>query len=242
MDRLAKCIDNNHALYQAVFERPGKEYTRNDSIWYSPEKPPPLYSNIVTRSPEWRLDEIFQGIDKRFEAEGWDEWTIKDSFGVLDLRPYGFTKLFDAQWIYLDRSTFKSIPEYSKLKWKTVQTTKELEEWLLAWDSDASLGKQIFTPQMLDDAAIKFIAGYENDKLTTGCLLNASDDVHGISNFFAPAPQISYWYRMIKFVIEQTGTDLVGYARDAGDWTTLGFEPQGPLTVWIKRHSSLFPG
>lgn len=229
------CFENNHALYQAVFLPKGISFEQNDSIWYSLEKPPPLYSNIVTRSPEWQPDEIFREIDQRFESEGWDEWTIKDSFGVLNLEPYGFTKLFDAQWIYLDQNNIKPTLKDTDLKWKIVPTTDELDRWLLAWDDDESIGKQIFSSQMLDDPDLKFMAGFEDTNLISGCLLNRSDDVIGISNFFAPASRTRYWSQMIEFILTQTATDLAGYSRNPEEWTQLGFETIGPLTVWIKR-------
>jgi hypothetical protein len=231
MTPLEKCINNNHALYQAVFGRLGVSFQRNDSIWYALEQTPPLYSNIVTRSPEWRPDEIFHEINARFESEGWDEWSIKDSFGVLDLEPYGFTKLFDAKWMYLEPSKFEPAEEKTGLRYEAVDTVEVFENWLLAWDADKILGKGIFDYELMWD--ISFIAGYGGEEIVSGCIVNPSDGVRGISNIFAPDNSVKYWSGIIDF-LDLFNNDLVGYERDFERLRELGFESPGDLSVWVK--------
>ena len=98
-DKLQKAICNNNELYEAILSSQDIKSHKTDSIWYSLENTPPFYSNLVTVSKEWKPDDVFRNIDFNYEKENWEEWSIKDSFAVLDLTEFGFTKLFDAQWM-----------------------------------------------------------------------------------------------------------------------------------------------
>lgn len=239
-DKLRKAIQNNNDLYEAIFEPQDFESYRNDSIWYCLEKTPPLYSNLVTISEEWKPDEIFKRIDENYKAENWDEWSIKDSFGTLDLSEYGFKKLFDAQWIYLKAVNFKPLKNSKNLNYKIVKSEKDLSDWRIAWDSDEQLGKKIFHPKLLDNREVYFVAGFEGQKIVSGCFINETGDILGISNFFAPDGSIEYWSDLIGFVFDSIKlADIVGYEREnlARELQLLGFEVIGDLTVWIKKQS-----
>jgi hypothetical protein len=229
---LQKCISNNNALYEAVFRPLGIGFIKTDSLWYTLKQTPPLYSNLVTLSPDWRPDRLFHDINFGFISTGWDRWSLKDSFGVLDLTGHRFYKLFDAKWIYLDISKFMPVGG-SDLKYEIVKTAEDLDKWRLAWDADEQLGKSIFSDAMLDDPEVWFIAGYNGDSIVSGCLVNASDDVLGISNFFGPEEG---WSDIISFIRENIReADIVGYEKDIGKLLGLGFESPGNLSVWVKR-------
>lgn len=237
-DKLAKAIRNNNDLYEAVFSPQELQSHRNNSSWYCPEKTPPLYSNLVTVCENWKPDDIFRAIDANFKKENWDEWSIKDSFGCLDLREYGFEKLFDAKWIYLEAERFTPIKMDGKLIYKIVESADVLANWRIAWDSDEKLGKQIFDAELLDNPKVFFIAGYDNEKIVSGCFVNKTADVSGISNFFAPDENINYWSEMIEFIFDSIKvTDIVGYERKnlTEKLQTLGFKTIGDLTVWLKK-------
>ena len=105
-----KAIDNNHGIYEAVFQSWGLGWNKNASIWYSTGKTPPLNSNLVTRTPGWKPDETFAKMDALCEAEGWEGWSIKDSFRVLNLEEYGFPVLFDSRWLYWEAAGFLPLP------------------------------------------------------------------------------------------------------------------------------------
>ena len=93
--------------------------------------------------------------------------------------------------------------------------------------------KSIFSDAMLDDPDIWFIAGYEGDSIVSGCLVNASDDVLGISNFFGPEDN---WSDIISFIRDDIrSADIVGYEREFEKFSGLGFESPGNLSVWVKR-------
>lgn len=234
---MAKAILNNNDLYEAVFSTHNVKTHQNDSIWYCLEKTPPLYSNIVTVSEDWQPNEIFRTIEANLKIE---KWSIKDSFNRLDLREYGFEKLFDASWIYLEAASFKPLKADSELICKIVESGEELSNWRIAWDADEKLGKQIFNAKILDDPNVFFIAGFDGKKIVSGCLINKTADVLGVSNFFAPDKSLKYWSEIIDFAfVSIEAADIVGYERKdlANELQSLGFETIGDLTVWLKTIS-----
>lgn len=236
--KVEKAILNNNDLYEAIFNPQLIKSNRNNSIWYCLEKTPPLYSNLVTVSENWRPDEIFKKISTNFKKEKWDEWSIKDSFGTLDLSEYGFKKLFDAQWLYLETAEFTPVKTDKKLKYEIVKSEDILANWRISWDQDEQLGKQIFHPELLNNPKVCFIAGYDGEKIVNGCFINKTEDVLGISNFFAPDKNIEFWSDMINFVFDSIAfADIVGYQQKdiVKNLQQLSFEATGDLTVWLNK-------
>lgn len=237
-EKLVKAIINNNDLYEAVFKAQNLNWRRNDSICYCLEKTPPFYSNLVTVSDDWRPDEIFRRIDAKFAAENWDEWGIKDSFAVLDLTEFGFKKLFDAEWIYLKAENFKPLEIAGELKYKVIENDRELSNWKIIWDADEKIGNEIFYPQMLENPDVFFVAGFEEEKQVSGCLVNKTADVLGVSNFFAPSEKPHYWSETVAYIFDKMGAaDIVGYERSeiVEELKKIGFEAEGDLTVWLKE-------
>jgi hypothetical protein len=238
-EKLQKAILNNNDLYEAVFSAQNINFNRRRSVWYSLEKTPPLYSNLVTVSEDWKPDEIFGLIDANFKRENWESWSIKDSFAALDLNNFGFKKLFDANWFYLEAARFTPTGNSLNIVYKIVNSKELLADWRTAWDADEQLGKKIFLPAMLNDPKIHFLAGYNGEKIVTGCLINKTADVFGISNFFAPDSNTEYWSEIIKFIHKRIKfTGIVGYERKdlIKKLQPLGFEATGDLTVWLREN------
>ncbi|HEV2708132.1 MAG TPA: hypothetical protein VGV59_19605 [Pyrinomonadaceae bacterium] len=239
--RLQKAIRNNNGLYEALFNSRQIKFSRTDSIWYSTEQTPPLYSNLVTLSSEWKPDAVFRAIDLHYEKEKWDEWSLKDSFGVLDLRAEGFAKLFDAQWVYLDAASFIPGSAEHDLSFAILTREDALAAWSRAWDDDERLGEELFDAKLLNNQKVHFVAGYSKAELVCGCLVNQTDDVLGISNLFAPGADVGYWSGLIDFIRGAIARlDIVGYERHetAERLRRLGFEPIGKLTVWLKKRET----
>jgi hypothetical protein len=238
-EKLRKAITNNNDLYRAIFEQYQIKSEKNGFVWYCLEETPPLYSNLVTISENWQPDEIFRQIDFNFEKENWSEWSIKDSFAVLDLTEFGFSKLFDANWIYLESDSFVPIIQTEKLHYEIIEDEQTLSKWKLAWDTDEKLGDKIFNPKLLSKNDVFFIAGFEKGNLVNGCLVNKTEDVFGISNFFAPNENINYWSQIISFIFDSKGQlDIVGYERNdlSKQLNNIGFEEIGNLKVWLKSN------
>jgi hypothetical protein len=233
--RCQKAIENNLGLYEAVFAAHGLRWLRSPLAWTSTEKAPTYYSNLVTCSSEWQPDGEFRAIDETFAHDGWPHWSIKDSFANLDLRAFGFARLFDAQWIYLEAANFLPAQGTSGIRYELVGTADALSTWRTAWDPDPQLGKEIFRDNLLGE--MHFVIGYRGAAAVAGCAINKTDDVLGISNCFCPDTDILHWSEMVGFVQASFGkTDMVGYERRdlVARLRGLGFENVGNLCVWLK--------
>lgn len=231
-------IRNNNDLYREICESQDTISVLSPTIWYSLEKTPPLYSNLVTVSEKWTPDDIFAEIDRKYEEKKWEEWSVKDGFGALDLTEYGFVRLFEAQWIYLEKLKFTPKGADKNLNYRIIENERDLAKWRIAWDSDVKLGEQIFSPKLLTNPRVFFVAGDDGRRIVSGCLVNQTDNVLGISNFFSPEDDIGYWSVIIRFIFDSiTHTDIVGYEQKevVEKLRLLGFEPAGDLTVWLKK-------
>lgn len=236
-NQLYAAISNNCGLYEAIFSANNLNYFKSDASWYTLEKVPPLYSNLITLSSEWKPDDIFSQINKNHEKNNWGGWSIKDSFGILDLKSLGFRKLFDSAWIFLDRNNFKPVFDNHNLRYEMIKDVNEFLEWRTAWNPDKSISGKIFSQNLLKNPLISFIAGYDNDRIVGGCLVNKTGAL-GISNFFSPDGNIEYWSNMIRYIFDKfEENNIVGYERaDALDTLSqLGYEKVGNLAVWLKN-------
>jgi hypothetical protein len=62
-------------------------------VWWARRRTPEFYPDAVTLVPDARAEDVLAPIDASPGA------SVKDSFAALDLAPYGFEVLFEAQWI-----------------------------------------------------------------------------------------------------------------------------------------------
>lgn len=240
---LQQAVTNNNDFYDEVFGAHGLEFSRTDNAWYTLQRALPLNSNIATRSADWQIDWVFRAIAERARQEAWASWSIKDSFAVLQLEQLGFQRLFDAKWIYLKAGEFKPLGSRARqLRYVVLTTPTLLAAWRAAWNNHEqgeNLAETLYIDALLAYPRIKFIAGYDGPSMVSGCILNQSDEVLGISNFFPPNASSKCWADMVQFIqteIKETG--LVGYEQDdeiLDGLTKLGFRAVGDLTVWINE-------
>lgn len=237
-DRLQAAIDNNVGFYRTVLAAHGIDFHVEDGLAYTFERPPTYYSNAVTRSRSWTPDEVFAGLERRAEEEGWEDWSIKDSHAALDLSGRGFERLFSAEWLHLDPAAFRPTGK-GRLRVEVIRTEQALSEWLKGWDADPELGARIFRPSLLRDPDFHFVAGYAGAEIMAGCVINKTGAVVGISNCFSRGSAVSSWTDIVEAVIRELGAmPLVGYARGetANSLKGVGFLSVGDLQVW--RHTT----
>lgn len=235
---LDKAINNSLHWYKSIFNSNSIDFKLSETCFYSEMKVPPLFSCLATRDKDWQPDAIFKNIDKRFIDEEWPEWTIKDSYNCLELEPYGFSKLFDAQWLHLEKKVFKPISELSAYGFKTVRTDEDLEQWIVDWGEGKDIGQQIFNPSLLDNPSIELILFQGPSGNTQVASLNKSDGTVGITNFFPETNASEMWNALVSYIfVKYYDVDIVGY--ESGDAiktaTDLGFVSVGDLSVWMKR-------
>lgn len=201
-------------------------------VWRSPRRTPPFYPDAVTISPEATESDAVSGIDRTAGA------SVKDSFAALDLTPCGFSRLFDARWLWRDGDARapRATPATARVAWETVTTPGGLAAWESAWAGGAP-PTGFFAPSLLDSGQVRFLAGYDGDALVAGVLLHLAKRVVGVSNLFVrELPSTDVWLWCLPSVSEAAaGRPLVGYLPEkaAGAALRSGFEVLGPLTVWV---------
>lgn len=197
--------------------------------WTAPVRTPRYYPDAVTLVP---------GVDPATLAARIDTTTpgasVKDSFADLDLSETGFHVLFEAQWIHRPASA----PAMSSvLDWDVAGDSDTLRAWALAWD-EGDGNASLFRPELLDDAATFVLAGRSRSgRVVAGAVASRSDQVVGISNVFASdgSPDAA-WPGVLEAVHRLFPTlPVVGY--EHGDHLAAavhhGFEPVGPLRIWV---------
>ena len=160
-------------------------------------------------------------------VEGGAGCSVKDSFAVLDLEPWGFHVLFDATWIR--RSVAEAVPP-ATLDWREAQTPAELEQWSHGHDLN------VFDPALLDVDDLRFF--YTRRGTDAGFALNRAGGVVGVSNILVGrADPVVVWSDLIALAVESyPGLDLAGYelGNDLETAMAVGFVETGPLRVWMR--------
>jgi hypothetical protein len=230
--KLEAAIANNAGLYAAVFHASGKSWRSSSTMDYCTEKAPPLYSNIITRAPDWCPECVFHALDDRARRESWTGWSIKDSYDKLQLTQHGFEALFQADWLYLDASA-RPISS-GEIEFARVTSIEALAAWSIAWDPDVTIGAQIFLPALLTNPDFHIFAGLRDGVIECGFIANRTGAVVGLSNYFG---RTSHWPDVVAYCRSVFATDFAGYERDPAAielLRTVGFEIVGKLTVWFK--------
>ena len=222
------CASNNVAWYEAIFRSHGLTGETTDGVWISRDAPPPYYSNAVTLAPSGheaqiaRLRELDDVLGTR--------WTVKDSFAALDLSPFGFRSLFEAEWIWHDIFDAPA-RDAGGITWRPVTTGDQLEPWEAAWRANGSPAQSpVFVPDLLKNPAIALFGGYRGDAVVAGCAANRSAGAVGFSNFFVGDGEeaLAIAGAIAEVARFGAGLPIVGYlageglARSDESWLSLG--------------------
>ncbi|MBB3113108.1 hypothetical protein FHS18_005211 [Paenibacillus phyllosphaerae] len=216
---------NNIIWCGIVCETHGLTPISSERIWGLLSKAPELYPDIITSSRQVTSDEVNNFIGNR------EVISIKDSFANLNMVPYGFEVLFDAEWICHD-PVAGGDPVHTE--WAVVSTEEDFAKWTYA-----SGLQEVLKPTLLERKDVKiFLHEYNGER--SGFIANLSANAIGISNVFSNsnikiwsdiAPMISRYFPGIKMVGYESGDGLT--AALSSGWTTIG-----PLRVWIRSKDS----
>jgi hypothetical protein len=220
---------NNAEWCEAMCRSHGLAGSFSPQAWTAAVRTPLFYPDAVTLAPAADAAELVDMIDTAAPGA-----SIKDSFADCYLTGYGFGVLFDAQWIW--RPAGPPVAE-SGLDWEAVREPASLHDWALAWDGGDG-NADLFGPVLLEDAATYVLAGRSADgRLAAGAVASLSEQVVGVSNVFAvDGDADAAWPGLLAALHEQfPAVPVVGY--EHGDDLTAavrhGFEPIGPLRVWM---------
>lgn len=197
--------------------------------WAAPARTPLYYPDAVTLVPGADPTALVARIDTAAPGA-----SVKDSFADLDLTGAGFRVLFEAQWIHRPAGAPGAA---SELGWEVAGDPGTLRAWALAWDDgDGNAG--LFRPELLDDPDTFVLAGRSADgRVVAGAVASRSDHVVGVSNVFAlEGGAEAAWPGVLDAVHRLfPGLPVVGYehGEDLAVAVRHGFEPVGPLRVWL---------
>ncbi|HET6859540.1 MAG TPA: hypothetical protein VFH94_20935 [Streptomyces sp.] len=227
---LAQTAARNNAEWCAAMSRSHDVASEfRASAWAAPTRTPLYYPDAVTLAPGADAAALAARIDTTTPGA-----SVKDSFADLDLTEAGFRVLFEAQWIHRPASAPALA---SDLSWDVAGDPDALRAWALAWDGgdgDADL----FRPELLDDPATFVLAGKSpGGQVTAGAVASRGDQVVGISNVFAQDGGPDAAWPVVLDAVHRLFPTLpaVGYEH-GGDLAAAvrhGFEPVGPLRIWL---------
>jgi hypothetical protein len=210
-----------------------------ETFWVQRDQAPPYYPNLVTLSPLASLEPQQAALAELLTGKLDYSVSVKDSFAVLDLAPFGFQRLFQAQWIMRQALPVTSHPEIADLQWRRITSAGELLRWEEAWSQTTLSSHQLFLPALLHDVDVSFLVAYNDNIIVAGAIANQTMDVVGLSNVFTPAHDAAwFWDGLLALMADcYPGMPVVGYEQDESLSLALhaGFTLLGPLWVWLKE-------
>ncbi|MFE2376943.1 hypothetical protein [Streptomyces sp. NPDC059398] len=222
---------NNAEWCDALCRTHGVRGVFSPAAWTCAERTPPYYPDAVTLAPGADAAALLAAVDTA--APG---CTVKDSFADLDLTGHGFDVLFDAEWIHRP-ATLPAPPAPEGVRWERVRTAEGLEEWERAWDGGV---RGLFLPALLADRHTAVLAARRGGQWVAGAVVSASATATGVSNLFTVgeySPDAAWDGCLAAIAARRPGLPVAGYESGDDLNTALrhGFEPAGPLRVWLRE-------
>lgn len=210
----------------------------HETFWVNRHQTPIYYPNLVTISPTASLNPDQESLAAILIERKDFAGAVKDSFAVLDLSPFGFQQLFEAQWIFRPAQAALSRQGTADHQWKRIVAEDDLLRWEEAWSQSSPSSSRLFLPALLDNADVCIMAAYKEDQIVAGGIANKTEGVVGLSNAFTPEQDAEqYWHGLLDaLAAHYPALPIVGYEHDESLATALcvGFSTIGSLRVWIK--------
>ncbi|WP_244177564.1 hypothetical protein [Streptomyces atriruber] len=220
-------VRNNADWCDAVCRSHGVPSAVDGGVWASPRRTPPLYPDAVTLSPDATSEDVVARIDLASPGA-----SVKDSFGALDLSAAGFEVLFEAQWIHRPATEAGRAPG----GWRPVEGGERLTDWEAAWSGDGT-SEGLFRAALLVDGAV-FLADTADGAIGAGSVAYPGASVVGVSNLFTVDDDLDAAWRSCLEATNRLwpGVPVVGYEHGEALAAAVrqGFEPVGPLRVWLR--------
>ncbi|MFJ4981652.1 hypothetical protein ACIP6X_41185 [Streptomyces coeruleorubidus] len=205
-----------------------------DEAWAAAERAPLYHPDAVTLEPGADPDALVARID--MDSPG---ASVKDSFADLDLTGAGFRVLFEAQWIHRPAGAAAPAgpPEPADLAWDVAGDPQTLRAWAQAWDGGAG-NADLFRDGLLADPETFVITGRSGDgRVVAGAVAGRSEHVVGVSNVFGRDGGPDAAWPVVLHALDRLFPTLPVVGYESGDdletAVRYGFEPVGPLRVWL---------
>ncbi|MFE1292420.1 hypothetical protein [Streptomyces sp. NPDC058751] len=227
---MVRAAARNNAEWCAAMSRShgvGGGFT--EQAWVSSARTPPYYPEAVTLVPGADPAALPALIDTTAPGA-----SVKDSFADLDLTGAGFRVLFEAQWIHRPAHEPAGAPA---LAWNVADTPDSLRDWALARD-DGNGDADLFRPELLGDPAVLVLAGRSaGGRVAAGAVASLGGRAVGVSNVFVRDGDPGTAWPDVLHTVHSLfpALPVVGYEQgdDLAAALRHGFEPVGPLRVWI---------
>jgi len=223
--RLALAVRDNARWCHRIAVSHGIAARFDDDAWVSPRRTPPGYPDAVTLAPDLDGGALVARIDAGSGS------SVKDTFATLDLAAAGFEVLFEATWLW--RPAGPSA-DSDAVNWHRVAGAEALELWAAAHG-----GGSTFRPALLDDPTVSILVRPDNlGRPGAGAVASVEAGAVGISNVFAAEGAVRDAFAGATATMARRFPDrpIVGYLASPLVEAALaaGFEPIGPLRVWLR--------
>jgi len=233
-DRASRAAARNNADWcDSLCRTHGIPGRFDPDAWVDPHRTPHYYPDAVTLDPAAAAGSVLARIDTSSAG-----CSIKDSFAALDLDPFGFHVVREAEWVYREpRSARATGPR--DVRWTAVEAAGELVAWETAWDGGGAPAG-LFRPALLRDQSVTILGGYVDGSIAAGAVANRTGrELVGLSNVFAEDGDLDRaWSGSIDYLdTELPGLAIVGYASGADLAVALrrGFQSVGALRIWLQE-------
>ncbi|GER91824.1 hypothetical protein KDW_59860 [Dictyobacter vulcani] len=235
---LQLAVFNNAVWCDTVCQSHAAPGEFQETYWLHPRQTPTYYPNLVTLAPADRLDLQQPALATFLKEKQPHTISVKDSFADLDLAPFGFQQLFEAQWIFRPATTGAAHVQKAGIQWKKIESEAELLAWESAWAHTDLEQNDTFRRALLANTDICIVAAYKEDQIMAGAIGNRTTGVIGLSNIFTPEQDTQmYWAGILDLLTSYyPAMPIVGYEQNESLEQALqaGFTTLGPLRVWLK--------
>jgi hypothetical protein len=216
-------VDASLRWYDDVFALHGIPVRVGDGLWSALGPPPPWHSAAKALEPGIELARVVRS------TAGFEHCAVADSFGDLDLAPYGFEVLIAATWLH--RAPEAATPGVLPDAWSVVGDVDALGAWAAAHDYVGVLPEAV-----LHHARFRVLACHRDGRLVGGAVAHDGGGAVGLSNTWG-AGRVSESGDVLRAVSAlHPGRAVTDYAegdeRDA--MVAAGFTALGPQRVWIR--------
>jgi hypothetical protein len=230
IDWLDKAVVNNADWCECVARSHGIKCARDAGTWMCSQKMPPLYPNLVTLdSGESQLEKI-QHLDKQLPKG----WSVKDSYGCLDLQPLGFKNIIESAWYLREPGIAWPTLAESPMPVQRVSSSKDLGRWVDAWGETPD-GDRIFVAEILENAAVQHLFVEEDQEITAGLAVNMGASVVGISNIFGSSQGINSCILSVCENNQDLGVVGYGSSSETKFLRRFAFRTIGHLRIWLRE-------
>ena len=208
-DSLRRAAYNNALWCDAVSSAHGAPGEFREALWLNRFGTPRNYPDVVTLAPVEAAVEQTEAVISLLRSPRSAGCSVKDSFRCLDLRPLGFTVLFDAEWILHKPAPGDAQVNETKLVWRSIESEADLLLRERAWAEDTATAAtpRIFAASLVSHTDVTFLFALANEIPLCGGILNKGAGVVGLSNVFHTGvdPEVA-WRGLLREAVKRFPT------------------------------------